>query len=501
MPRFLCVSVTFLNPDPVFHGRGDRGEPEYPPSPLRLFQALVAASAATRDEVSLEKDGGAALRWLERRPPPLIVAPETHLGPPFRTAVPNNDLDAVARDWSKHRQPRKQPSELKTLKTIQSLRLTPVDGRATLFYLWPLSDFPSDCERQCRVLNTIASRVTHLGWGVDQVAARCHVIDQQESQRLPGNRWSPAAGAERQSPVHGTVDDLMNKHGAFLDRLGPDGFRPVPALSVFQLVAYRRADDPLQRPFAAFSVLKPDLDGPRPFDVARRTREVAGMLRHAVADLARRQGWTEDRINRFVHGKTDDGSGRGSGSDRFYYLPLPTINPKLNRVESIRRVVVATSPEHAEEIQWLRRALAGSELIGEAGNGREKIAQAVLTILPGSDWVLKQYVDRARDWATVTPVILPGHDDRKGNKADKLLRTALLQAGYGERLIDATEIDWQKVGFHAGVDLVHRYLPPENLGQRPMYHVRLRFPSPVAGPVVVGSGRFRGFGLFAILRP
>ncbi|MBX9622589.1 MAG: type I-U CRISPR-associated protein Cas5/Cas6, partial [Gemmataceae bacterium] len=44
MGSSFCVSVTFL--DPAFHGRGDGGEPEWPPSPLRLFQAVVAAAAA-----------------------------------------------------------------------------------------------------------------------------------------------------------------------------------------------------------------------------------------------------------------------------------------------------------------------------------------------------------------------------------------------------------------------------------------------------------------------
>ena len=42
MSNQLCISVTLL--DGRFHGRGDGGVPEWPPSPLRLFQALVAAN-------------------------------------------------------------------------------------------------------------------------------------------------------------------------------------------------------------------------------------------------------------------------------------------------------------------------------------------------------------------------------------------------------------------------------------------------------------------------
>jgi len=43
MASYFCLSITFL--DPAFHGRRDGGAPEWPPSPLRVFQALVAAAS------------------------------------------------------------------------------------------------------------------------------------------------------------------------------------------------------------------------------------------------------------------------------------------------------------------------------------------------------------------------------------------------------------------------------------------------------------------------
>jgi CRISPR-associated protein Csb2 len=42
MTRQLCISVNFL--DPLFHGKADGGESEWPPSPLRVFQALLASA-------------------------------------------------------------------------------------------------------------------------------------------------------------------------------------------------------------------------------------------------------------------------------------------------------------------------------------------------------------------------------------------------------------------------------------------------------------------------
>src|SRR5579884_3505650 len=98
MRSFLCLSATFL--DSAFHGRKDGGEREWPPSPLRLFQALVAVAAARwgdRQTVGVARD---ALLWLERQPPPRIVVPSAASGAAYRLSVPNNALDIVARAWS-----------------------------------------------------------------------------------------------------------------------------------------------------------------------------------------------------------------------------------------------------------------------------------------------------------------------------------------------------------------------------------------------------------------
>ena len=81
---------------------------------------------------------------------------------------------------------------------------------------------------------------------------------------------------------------------------------------------------------------------------------------------------------------------------------------------------------------------------------------------------------------------------------DDLLRKAFRQAGYSSELLEQTELEWREVGFRPGVELASRYLPPDNLNNAPRIHVRVRFPSPVKGPIAVGSGRFRGFGLFVV---
>ena len=458
MQKHLCLTVRFLQP--YYHGRADRGEPEWPPSPLRMFQSLVAASAAKWRASEPTELAVASLRWLERQQPPLVIAPT---GVPaetkYRLYVPDNTGDLAAGSWS-----RGDTSKI-VERTEKDVRPTRLGGEA-VHYLFPMAD--GDCSH-FDILKATARSITHLGWGVDMVAGDATVLSNDEVTTLAGERWQPVEDRSAEGyrvPQEGTLNALTKKHEAFLCRIGADGFKPVPPLSAFRVAGYRRATEPSQRQFAAFSILKPDASGMRSFDSLRRTRDVAGMMRHAVAVAARDQGWTDERINVFVHGKTPDGSKLPNGQtspDRFQYLPLPTINHALRRVESIRRVLIAAPPHCGQQTTWARRAMAGAELVNHDG------VAALLTILPGSDWVLRQYVEESTAWSTVTPVILPGYDDpdhlrrklksgldadtqkrylaKLDARVDALLRKSFVQAGYSHELVRQLELDWQATGF------------------------------------------------------
>src|ERR1700728_3852284 len=78
-----------------FHDGRYHGRPDWPPSPARLFQALV--SGAARREM-LEEEDRHAFVWLESLEAPVIAAPPMRAGQSFRNFVPNNDLDAIGGD-------------------------------------------------------------------------------------------------------------------------------------------------------------------------------------------------------------------------------------------------------------------------------------------------------------------------------------------------------------------------------------------------------------------
>lgn len=490
MSLYLCLSFRLF--DGLFHGRGDGGGLEWPPSPLRAFQALVAAAGQRwRNDQLFNANAREPLTLLEGLDAPELIAPA---GVPSSTAyrlyVPNNHADIVASAWTGG-DPHANIAEHKVEKHVHPVRLK---GGNDIHYLWPIGP---DQTEHVRTLSEIARGVSHLGWGIDQAAASFAVISAEKVSTLKGERWIPADQGgillrvpEPAGPAsRGTLADLRGKHEAFLKRLSRDGFKPVPPLSAFRVVGYRRAIDPAGRAWAAFEILKPEAVGKASFDTARRCRDVAAWVRNLTGEVCR--DWSD--VATFVHGHDPADSLKplaGEKADeRFMYLPLPTINHGLNRVESIRRVLIAAPVRFRDRVERVRRRLPGQDLIDE----RRRVPVGVLNLLPRTDWVLRQYTEQAAVWSTVTPVIRPGHDDGIPNKAERLLRAAFAQAGFPE----PTEVDWRRVGFRAGADLADRYAVPDQLGKYPRYHVRVRFPEPVRGPLVVGAGRYRGIGVFA----
>jgi CRISPR-associated protein Csb2 len=323
---------------------------------------------------------------------------------------------------------------------------------------------------------------------------------------LPGVRWYPNPGVKRgegmlrvptndETLQESTLADLKNCHQTTLERIRsgePLHSRDQPR--VFDCVFYSTIDHPVSRPYLAFCLLKPDLCDYLAVNSARHYREVAAWVRNATARVCR-DGWPFGDIAGFVHGHDKNGNQlKGDGADRrFMYLPLPTINHALNRVESIRRVLLVAPAACQAQLDWAKRRLPGQELHDLVGN-----VVGLLSIMPTTDWVLQQYVGESQEWSTVTPVIWPGHDDHDSKKAEKLLRRAFVQAGLSQEVVDSIEdLDWRFVGYRAGLDLAGTYLRPDKPKGR-AYHVWVRFKHRVRGPIAVGAGRYRGFGLFAV---
>lgn len=523
----LRLSFRFL--DRRFHGRRDGGEPEWPPSPLRCFQALVAAAGRIGGR-TLGGPAIHALEWLERQPPPILIGPSAVATTGYRISVPNNAMDVVARAWCRGNESNSGDANPATHRTMKGVRPSWLLDGDVIHYIWAVDEPVADAAREdVGILCHLARSVVALGWGVDLVVGDGAPVTEEQVAALPGERWSPVSGGvELRVPVAGTLQALIHRHDLFTRRIGADGFTPPPPLSRFAMVGYARAAQPPPRHIAAFSLLRPHDERLRAFDTCLRGVAVAGMMRHATRQAASDAGWSPTKIDTFVlgHGEKREAEHHVAvGPNRFAFLPLPTLEQRRGSapvtVGSIRRVMVSSfSDECRVEIEWAKRALDGRQLQDE----RDRQPVALLSQLAREDPIVRQYTRASHCWKTVTPVVLPGWEDprhyrrrlkvgvraeeqkrllaRLDERVDRLLRKAITHAGFSLELAEHAEIEWRKAGYLPGAEWADRYVVPAHLKMLPRYHVQIAWrdrsgrPVELPGPICIGSGRFFGAGLF-----
>jgi len=488
--RWLCIEVHFLAGR--YHGKADDGRAaQWPPNPHRLLQALIAAGNLGFRRTEFSDAKKEALRWLERRPAPEIVAPHECAASALRLYVPNNDLDKVARAWAAGKEPEKQPNELRTDKDLRPHRL---DSDATVRFLWPIEDFEWPAAHpHAEILCGEAAHLHALGLGIDLVAARGRILAGAEKASLLGEVWIPEEGIGWRVTIEGSLDELLLRHEDQQSRLqfaggGRKSWVTAPAPpSVYDEVRYVRRVAGRRRPVHLFS-LDNGNDGFRSFD-PRSTMEVAAWLRHAAHQRAKTLGLNPAFVERFVCGHGEDESAK---NDRFSYVPLPTL-PAKGRDGRIRRAMLA-EPFGSVNLaaRDVVRSLSGAPLVDEKTG--EIVAE--LRAEPFPDTITNRYIRKSRQWGTVTPLVLPGRDDYRSAKAHALVLKALSQAGY---TTPVSEIHLQREPVFSGAEMAGAYRVPAYLKSFPRTHAVITFDQEIWGPVAIGGGRHIGLGIFANL--
>ncbi len=477
----LCITVRWL--DDRYHGLlGREGPPEWPPSPYRLFQALVAGVAR---HGKLDSEVGKSLGWLESLPAPLIIAPHSCDGQIVTRFVPNNDGD-------------KEPDRQKRL-TGKTSRPTILLGLPEVHYLWPISEVVPE------VIGAIqaARFLSCLGWGIDMAYGDGQVFDVDGVGGLQGIRWIPKPGTFRENgllrvPKKGSMKDLMNAHQSALSRIDHGKpLRTVEKPAAFDRVFYASSELSIGRPCAVFA-LRTDSD-----DAYRHSHaqliHIAGMTRCAAIKMMKElppEGIAnpDEWIKSFVAGHRPESQ---NDHKQLSYIPLPSIGHE-HADAMIRRVMIIAPFGFDSELRHLAGQLDGEQLQREAG-GDGPILDRLR-----SDGVTRQYLGSSKVWGSVTPVILPGHDDRKPEKTIKLIERALAQSGielgcqftWGALPNFKNCLPAYKLGRN---DRGPGCFRPDHLKGLSAVHLRITFEHPVAGPLTIGAGRHCGLGVMAVL--
>ena len=234
----------------------------------------------------------------------------------------------------------------------------------------------------------------------------------------------------------------------------------------------------------------------------RKLIHIAGMVRHVAKELMSRsppRDVHENWVERYVVGHRDENT---EAHRQFSYLPLPSIGHEYAD-QLVRRVMVTAPMGDDGWLEHLAHQLAGRQL--KPQNGDEFSAGPPTLVRVLRDKVARRYTDAANRWASVTPVMLPGHDDGKPAKTRKLIEAALEQSGIEQ----PCSYEWSVFARFRNSLSAHKYdrnkranfYLPSYLQSRSAIHLTLTFKDELeaTGPLVVGAGRHCGFGLMAAI--
>lgn len=458
----LAISVELLHgtfrgdPDGTAN-TGQLARGEWPPSPARLFAALVAADG-TRQACSVTD--GSELAWFERLPPPMIHADgrpcHQSLAPRYVVRHKGNAEKGTHQEYV---------GRLGVVNRAGA-RVAPRDP--CVVYSWNVEP-PS--EQVLDALRRRAARVGYLGASDSPV-------------RMRVTTWPPAASSnvfvpdrrgelviDVPAPGHVEVLDRMYDawcaHGASVSRL------QFPALH--HGVAYRApgSTEPVDRgTVVAWLRLGPPVSG-------RRLSTVTALFKEAV--LSQHQSiFGEPPAILHGHGFT------GSGYEIARYLALPDVGYRWSRGR-IHGLALWMPPD--SDIAERRRARDAALAIRQlAGRGVD------VSVAPRDDEPRPlashpdRWLRRSRRWVTASPAI---HERRRTLDLAEVARWCR-HAGVAEPVAFRSA----RTPLIAGaLDLAPVEVNRPGRPRLPYSHVELLFEKAVSGPVVIGSGRQRGFGL------
>lgn len=502
--RMLLIRVHFL--DDRYHGEGDAGPDGWPPSPARLFQALLAANAVG---AQVPTDSAAALTWLEHDAgAPEIRAQRSLVGVPYTTFVPNNDLDAKGGD----------PAKIADIRVAKRIRPRYMESGDPVLYAWRFTS-DADSEQSARVVCAMAEKLYQLGRGVDMAWARAEVMNVAAGDAVLeaacGEAWRPSQqgkGVSLSCPQRGSLDSLLMRFDAHRQRFStvkagakPKVYFTNPPKPRFRQVTYNAS-----AAWRLFDLRADDDAGKRPFrswPQSRAVRLVEQVRDNAAAKLTAALPEQAALIERLVFGR---GAKAMDKARRVRLLPLPSIGYELTN-RSIRRLLLMVPPDCPLRFGDLEWALSGLRIkAGEAEN----------TLLVRSDdlSMLRHYGIETGDghtlWRSVTPVVLPeavarrrvDPDQRRADwkagreRADEESRAsdAVLQAlRHVDERAPVESIRVQRESYSSKGVRAETFAEGTRFAKERLWHVEIRFRRLVEGPLVLGDGRYLGLGLLA----
>lgn len=444
---------------------GDRpSESEWPPHPARVFCALAASAESDAD--------WSALRWLEQQDPPQVWAdPASRVhSERARAYVVQNAVREGGGNlmW---------PGRTNGLRT----RAFVVPSRDVFAIVWPQADPSAET----------LSRLNFLAWKVPYIGRSTSSAQVSALNVLPPDMTEAAVYRPAEFGIRGQLWDLRIPYpgytaalrGAYLDgRRSWEVARSRPYVATPEEhggEGVAGETGVISGPFADMLI----------WGIERPAARVGGDLVVSLASALRRAVLSRvpDPVPGQVSGHT------APGRPHVAFLVLPDVAHRHADGHALGLALAVPREMPDQDLTILLRAL----LIGDG--------LAEVRFSAGRPLALGHGVDRAGlrasawtsdggkyEWVTVTPMMLDGHT-RRGRDVGSEVARSLVIAGYPE----PTEVEVSAAPLVAGgVWRPRKGSLPAGRPRRQMIHARVRFAQPVIGPVLAGSMRYLGLGLF-----
>lgn len=449
-----------------FHTGLYRGS-EWPPSPFRLLQAIVAGNR------SIEAPG---LTWLEQQAAPDIFAPAEVPESRYTLYVPNN---------TDRRKPKGQTTDREVIERRVS---------GPVRYVYALRS-DTDLAEATQLIGT-ASQLHTLGSGQDQASLAGRIEGARPTSAESERHYAPSHASrvmplrsdidvQLRVPAAGSLAALEARFQASQSRLSKDKgwFSPVLAPAVHKVMAYAPAGLAARVAMLPLHLRKPEqAQAFRPFD-ARNAVVVAALLRGAV--MRRTEA---SRLADFAAGYGPE----AEPDHRLSWVPLPSLG-HAHTDGLIRRALLMAPIECLPQVAELAGVLGQDALQMTNEDSGECVAQAVLA--DPDDGVFNAYRRESTQWTSITPVILPGDHADSPRLVRNLILKALRHAGIDTGLLadfSTSRVPFLPQSHHVGD---YRLKAWKAMRLIPL-HVRLRFHQPLRGPLLLGRGRHFGLGVF-----
>lgn len=544
----LALGIDFITGMAVMTEASSRDKAEWPPHPARIFMALVAAHYETKP---LPDDGPAmqaawgnertALEWLETLGEPEMSWPDASPRSVVKVYVPVNDVgippNAARVKESKMRSAlgvlpdRRSRQE----RTFPAMRIESIDEGRYVRLCWPTAS-PSNEVRDA--LTGLAAKVTRIGHSSSLVQAWVAAEDEHTTATfVPDGQSTRMHGIQLRVPGAGfltSLDQAFNagdidaffelsakvatttgaaKNSAkkdFENRFGtewkrnanpPVRLRPTIGRAV-RYIPKLQTGDPV-----AFSMFDSEL-----LVLTKQEGPVLGLESTAMLTAALRGYLLQNSEGKPEWFTGHSAPGVPSTNGHMALLPLAFVGTEHADGHILGLAVAFPKAVPAKE-----RAVALSACLFES-SGADLEPQLQLGAL--GIWTLRReerslpplalrsrtWCEPSSVWASVTPVVLDRHPksdlhkDRTNwrNEVAALLVQSCERQGLPKpELVDVDKTSWLRGAPRSRPGSGGMPWLPSKDGAAPrqQVHVLLQFPCEVQGPLLIGAGRFRGYGL------